>query len=154
MKFSVVAGLLVSFFGFALIPLQASAMTGPPAKAQTSLVVAKTAIDAGEFHKATDELRTVLVKEPENADVWNMLGFSYRRMGEFDMAWDAYERALTINPNHRGANEYLGELYLQQGQMDLAKKQLQKLADLCPFGCRERSTLEKRIQEAQDASES
>ncbi len=147
MKFSVVAGLLTLLSGFALTPAPAIAMTGPPGKAQTSLVVAKTAIDAGEFEKATTELRTVLVNEPDNADVWNMLGFSYRRMGEFDMAWDAYERALTINPNHRGANEYLGELYLQQGQMDLAKQQLKKLAKICPFGCRERNTLEQRIKE-------
>jgi len=151
MRFCVVAGLLIASVGLALASQQAEAMTGPPAKAQTSLVAAKTAIDAGEFQKATAELRVALKAEPENADIWNMLGFSYRRMGAFDMAWDAYERALTINPNHRGANEYLGELYLQQGQMDLAKQQLQKLAELCPFGCRERNMLAKRIEEASES---
>ena len=149
MKHATVAVALVAVsLGLGALPPVASAMTGPPAQAQTSLKTAKMAIDAGQFTEAVTELKAALDKERDNADLWNLLGFSYRKMGDFDLAWDAYERALTLNPNHRGANEYLGELYLQQGQIDLARGQLEKLKQICPFGCRERAELEERIQDA------
>lgn len=139
---------LPAFFGLTMVSIETSAMTGPPAKSDVSLKDAMTAIDAKNFPKAVEELQMALTKEKENADLWNLLGFSYRQMAKFDLAWDAYERALTINPDHRGANEYLGELYLQQGQLDLAKQQLTKLAQICPFGCRERNALKEKIDDA------
>ena len=139
------ASLLVSVAGFA----PAQAMTGPPTTTTLVLTDAKIAIDNKDFKKAIAELQKALEEKDDDADVWNLMGFSYRQMRELDLAWDAYERALTIDPNHRGANEYLGELYLQQGQLELAKKQLQKLVKVCPFGCRERQVLQDAIKAAE-----
>jgi Flp pilus assembly protein TadD len=106
----------------------------------------------GEYTKAVEILRDVIDATPEDADAWNMLGFSYRNLGKSDLAWDAYERALTLEPNHKGAHEYLGEWYLMQGDMASAKAQLDKLAAICPDGCRERTLLAEAIEKAEAGS--
>ncbi len=47
---------------------------------------------------------------------------------------------------HRGANEYLGELYLQTGDLAKAKERLEKLDDICFFGCGEYNDLKAAIE--------
>ena len=46
----------------------------------------------------------------KKADVYNLLGFSYRKHSEpnLDKAFAAYQIALEVNPEHLGAHEYLG----------------------------------------------
>jgi Flp pilus assembly protein TadD len=85
--------------------------------------------------------------EPNNADVLNLLGFSYRKLGEFEQSLTYYQRALTLEPQHRGANEYLGELYLQMGDLPKAEERLARLDRICTFGCEEYSDLKKAIKE-------
>lgn len=106
----------------------------------------------GQFSKAIETLKSVVSDDPDNADAWNMLGFSYRNIGDADNAWDAYERALAINPEHKGAHEYVGEWYLLQGDLASAQAQLAKLEALCPSGCDERDALAESIQKAADNS--
>lgn len=106
----------------------------------------------GQYSKAVETLKSVVSDDPDNADAWNMLGFSYRNMGDADNAWDAYERALAINPEHKGAHEYVGEWYLMQGDLASAKAQLQKLEALCPSGCEEYETLAASVEAADDNS--
>ncbi|WP_425405936.1 tetratricopeptide repeat protein [Hwanghaeella sp.] len=118
-----------------------------PDKPEDFIRRAMSAIQKKNYRYAVFQLKDALKMDKNNADAWNMLGFSYRMQGEekFDLAWNAYEQALTLDPNHIDANEYLGELYLMQGQMDLAKEQLAKLDALCPTGCKERDMLAKAI---------
>jgi len=52
---------------------------------------------------------------------------------------------LAIDPEHRGANEYLGELYLQTNDLAKAKERLNKLDDICYFGCEEFDDLKSAI---------
>ena len=124
-----------------------TAYADPPDKPEDYLRKAVSAINQKNYRGAEYQLRSALDLTRSNPDVWNLLGFSYRKQGKLDQAWDAYERALTLDPDHIDANEYLGELYLMQGQVDLAQKQLDKLAALCPSGCKERDTLAKAIAE-------
>ena len=65
----------------------------------------------------------------KKADVYNLLGFSYRKQSEpdLDKAFDAYTTALEANPEHLGAHEYLGELYITLGKMNKANEMLLKL---------------------------
>ena len=121
------------------------ALADPPDKPEDFLRKAVSAINQKNYRGAEYQLRDALRLTKSNPDVWNLLGFSYRKQGKLDKAWDAYERALTLDPDHIDANEYLGELYLMQGQVDLAKKQLEKLDALCPAGCKERETLAQAI---------
>ena len=65
----------------------------------------------------------------KKADVYNLLGFSYRKHSEpnLDKAFDAYQTALEANPEHLGVHEYLGELYITLGKMNKANEMLSKL---------------------------
>ena len=66
------------------------------------------------------------------ADIYNLLGFSYRKLEnpELDKSFAAYMMALEIDPEHAGAHEYLGELYLMRDQKNQALKMLSKLEKL------------------------
>ena len=147
------------FLAIALIalflPISAMAMgfgnSSSPESDMTYDAGYKKAMD-GQYGEAIEVLKKVVADDPQNADAWNMLGFSYRNTGDSGNAWDAYERALTINPNHKGAHEYLGEWYLMQGDMPSAKAQLDKLKMLCPTGCTESETLDASIQKAASQS--
>ncbi len=107
---------------------------------------AEDAFKAGKYAAAVPLLEKVVARDPKNADAWNRLGFSNRKLGKFSEALADYEKALAINPDHLGANEYLGELYLETGDMPKAEERLAKLDDLCTFGCEEYRTLKAAIQ--------
>ena len=66
------------------------------------------------------------------ADIYNLLGFSYRKLEnpELDKSFAAYMMALEIEPEHAGAHEYLGELYLMRDQKNQAMRMLSKLENL------------------------
>ena len=104
-------------------------------------------IEAEKFEQAIGELGEALEKDPEDADLLNLMAFSNRKLGRFDTAMEYYQKALAIEPDHRGANEYLGELYLQLGQLDKAEERLEILDKECFFGCREFDKLEQAIRE-------
>jgi tetratricopeptide (TPR) repeat protein len=52
------------------------------------------------------------VRHPENADVQNFIGYSYRNLKNYELAFTHYKRAIELDPRHRGAHEYIGETYL------------------------------------------
>lgn len=105
----------------------------------------KKAAMSGKYGDALASLNKVVERDPKNADAWNYIGFSDRKLGKYDESLAAYQKALAINPEHKGAIEYLGELYLQTGKLDMAKEQLAKLDRICTFGCDEYTALKKAI---------
>lgn len=120
-----------------------SASSGDP-----TYVKAVEAVKKKDFKLAIVLLQDVVAKKPKNADAWNYIGYSYRKMGNFDAALGNYKKALAINPDHRGAHEYLGELYVETGRMKLAKEHLARLDGLCFFGCEEYDELKAAIKAA------
>lgn len=104
-------------------------------------------IKAEKFEQAIAKLGEALEKNPNDADLLNLMAFSNRKLGRFDTAMEYYQKALSIEPDHRGANEYLGELYLELGQLDKAEERLEILDKECFFGCREFDELERAIEE-------
>ena len=104
-----------------------------------------TAVKSAEYKKAIKLLNKAVAAEPEDADAWNYIGYSNRKLKQYDLALNAYQKALAINPKHRGANEYLGELYLQTDNLPKARERLKKLDSLCFFGCEEFDDLEAAI---------
>ncbi len=103
------------------------------------------AIESTKFKKAKKLFKKAVKDNPENADAWNYLGFSNRKLEKFDQALDAYQKALAINPDHLGANEYLGELFLQTGELEKARERLKKLNDICTSGCEELDDLKASV---------
>ena len=64
------------------------------------------------------------------ADVYNEIGFAFRKSDDFDNASKYYILALSENPNHLGALEYQGEMFVDLGQKDNALTNLKKLKEL------------------------
>jgi len=110
--------------------------------------MAKKSIGTQDYVQAVPLLEKIVAADPADADAWNYLGFSLRKLGRMDQAQKAYEKALAANPDHLGANEYLGELYVETGRMDLAKERLKRLDKLCFFGCDEYDELKEAITKA------
>ena len=81
------------------------------------------------------------------ADVYNLLGFSYRKNDNPDLekAFESYKIALEANPEHAGAHEYLGELYLKMGDKFMAEKMLAKLEMIAGTNSNEYKKLKKAI---------
>ena len=134
--------------GLGLAPVLSSApayavdnMTSTDAPDLTSV---RTKIKANDYAGALAELRD-LAEDIQQADVYNLLGFTLRKTGDFKTSLTYYTKALELQPDHKAAREYLGELYVETGNLAKAKEQLGILAKLCPSGCEEREDLQKAI---------
>jgi tetratricopeptide (TPR) repeat protein len=108
------------------------------------LTSVRAKIKAKDYNAALTELRD-LAEDVQQADVYNLLGFTLRKTGDYKTSLTYYTKALELQPDHKAAREYLGELYVETGNMDKAKEQLAILAKLCPGGCEEREDLQKAI---------
>ncbi|WP_162938179.1 M48 family metallopeptidase [Kiloniella sp. EL199] len=109
----------------------------------------KTAIKLIKDKKYSDAqplLQKTIKADPDNADAYNMLGYSQRKLGNKDVALSYYNKALDLNPRHRGANEYLGQLYLELNKPAKAKERLEVLDKSCTFGCDEYTSLKEAIE--------
>jgi tetratricopeptide (TPR) repeat protein len=108
------------------------------------LTSVRAKIKAKDFKAALSEL-TPMLATYQHADVYNLMGFSLRKMGEYKQAYTFYRKALDFDPEHKGALEYLGELYVETGEIDKAKQNVVLLQKLCPSGCEELADLEKAV---------
>lgn len=106
----------------------------------------ETAAMDGNFEAAVGHFTKAVNADPTNADAYNMLGFSHRKLGNVELAFENYKAALEINPDHRGANEYIGELYLELGDLASAEKHLKVLDEACFFGCEAYTDLKSAIK--------
>ncbi len=103
------------------------------------------ALRDGGWQEAVDYFKKAVADDAKNAEAYNLMGYSYRRLGEADPAFEAYAKALDLDPRHRGALEYLGQTYLLVGDLAQAEAQLARLKDLCLRRCREADKLRKAI---------
>ena len=122
----------------------ARAMDTVPAATAPDLTSVRAKIKAKDFKGALAELTPMLATH-QDADVYNLMGFSLRKTGDYKQAYTFYRKALEFDPAHKGALEYLGELYVETGQIDKAKENVALLKMLCPGGCEELEDLEEAI---------
>lgn len=121
--------------------------TFTPAGIQAELTKARDDIARADFRAAISRLNDVVTADARNADAYNLLGFSYRKLKNFELAERNYNRALRLDPRHRGAVEYMGELYLETGRRDRAEELLAALEKLCPEGCEELDDLRQAFND-------
>ncbi|MDA4844794.1 tetratricopeptide repeat protein [Hoeflea poritis] len=107
---------------------------------------AHTYIKQGRFDLAMAVLADAAEVSPDNADVWNLIGYSQRNRGKLEESAQAYAKALDLKPDHLGALEYQGELFLLTGDIASAEGNLQRLRELCPQGCEERDELAEEVR--------
>ena len=112
------------------------------------LTAVRAKIKASDYKGAIADLNGLIDKGTQDADVYNLLGFSLRKSGDIKTAWTFYKKALESDPDHKGALEYQGELFVQTGDLDKARDNAAKLAKLCPKGCEELEDLQKAIAQA------
>jgi Flp pilus assembly protein TadD len=113
-----------------------AADTGPSVAQPTvseRLTLAREAIQKKEWRKALAELNVAAKEEPRNADVHNLLGYSYRKQATPNLAkaFEHYKTALQLDPKHKGAHEYIGEAYLMDKKPAEAEKHLASLEQIC-----------------------
>ena len=131
-----VAVCVVALAGFFAAQWVQAADSGPVVKqpnANERIDLARDAIKAKDWKKALAELNLAVREEPRNADVHNLLGYSYRKQASPNLpkAFEHYKTALNLNPKHKGAHEYIGEAYLMDKKPQEAEKHLAELEKLC-----------------------
>jgi Flp pilus assembly protein TadD len=149
MKSPVPLVLLVAALAAATPGLAVDTDTAPPVSAEHA--AGKRAIEVRDWNTAIQSLTAAEQRDPRNADIQNLLGYSYRNAGQLDAAFQHYERALQLDPRHRGAREYLGEAYLMANNLPKAEEQLAALKTMCPRACEERDDLAKSIERYRSA---
>jgi len=105
----------------------------------------KRAFDAKDWNGAINSLTPAAARDPSNADIQNLLGYSNRKLGNMDLAFKYYDRALELNPKHRGALEYEGVAYLMVNNLPKAEAHLATLDKICFLPCEEYNDLKKAI---------
>ena len=128
----------------ALLSAPAFAVDNMSSTDAPDLTSVRAKIKAKDYAAALTELRD-LAEDIQQADVYNLLGFTLRKTGDVKTSLTYYTKALELQPDHKAAREYLGELYVETGNMEKAREQLAVLAKLCPGGCEERDDLQKAI---------
>ena len=116
--------------------------------------LAEKHIDNQSYNKSLKLLKKLTKREDlgtKRADIYNLLGFSYRKLEnpDLDKSFAAYMMAIELDPSHLGAHEYLGELYLMRDQKDKALIILEKLDQLAGSNSKEYKELKIAIDEYQ-----
>jgi Flp pilus assembly protein TadD len=107
----------------------------------------KQAMEKKNWPEALRRYQIALKRNPDNADLHNYLGFSYRNAGRMDLAFKHYLRAIELDPRHRGAHEYIGEAYLMVRNLAKAEEHVAALEKICLLPCEELDDLRKKVAE-------
>ncbi len=120
----------------------------PQSSDRPDLSAVRAKIYSGSYDEAARELQT-LTTTVQHADVYNLLGFSLRKLQRYDEAAKWYREALRYDATHRPALEYQGELFIDIADYPSAQKNLQLLRLLCfPKGCEEYDKLKEALLRA------
>ena len=119
-----------------------SSTAGKPAAYNEAVALIK----AENYLDAITKLKKAEENAKDDADIQNLLGFSYRKSGNLDDAAKHYDKALDLDPKHKGALEYQGELFLLLGDKAAAEENLEKLDKICWLGCDELDKLRAAIE--------
>ena len=150
MKSRFTGTVIAALIAFGSLQSQA-ADTGPAVRqpnASERLDLARDAIKKQDWKRSLAELNLAVREEPRNADVHNLLGYTYRKQATPNLpkAFEHYKTALSLNPKHKGAHEYVGEAYLMDKKPQEAEKHLVELEKICGNKtCEEYADLAKAI---------
>ena len=150
--------ILLLFVSFNAIGAGTSSSTDDSTQTADQIIklyaLAEKHIDNQSYDKSLKLLKKLTKREDlgtKRADIYNLLGFSYRKLEkpDLDKSFAAYMMAIELDPSHLGAHEYLGELYLMRDQKDKALIILEKLDQLAGSNTEEYRVLKIAIDEYQ-----
>ncbi len=78
------------------------------------------ALDAEDFRKALDLLNKASQLNPDEVEVWNMLGLTYQALGHDREAWRSYKFALRADPDSTNALWYAAQFLHEREDYPLA----------------------------------
>ena len=140
------AFLLALALGGAPLAIRADYSDDPDLAAKDEDYAAATkAVTDKRWEEAIARLRKAEVRNPDHADLQNLLGYSHRNLRQFDLSFKHYKRAIEIDPRHRYAHEYIGEAYLMVGDVEGAERHVALLKGICLLGCEQLARLEKAV---------
>ncbi len=140
--------LLMLALAFSLTTLAAGSDSSTPAVARDpDFDGGKQAIEAKNWTLALEMFGRASVRDPNNADIQNYLGYANRKSGNLDAAFANYATALRLDPRHKAAHEYVGEAYLMVNNLAKAEEHLEALDKICFWSCEEFRDLKREIDE-------
>jgi len=110
-----------------------------PAFAAGYRVAYDTIYERNDYPTAIAQLKSL--GHDDNANVANLIGYSYRKLGDYKQSQIWYEHALTIDPNHVLTWQYYGLWQLEQGNREQAMFHLSRIAAICGTDCEEYKSL-------------
>jgi tetratricopeptide (TPR) repeat protein len=114
----------------------------------SDLSAIRAQIYSGDYEKAAAALQA-LTPTVQHADLYNLLGYTHRKLKRYDEAARWYKQALYYDGAHRPALEYQGELFIEIGDFANAEKNLELLRLACyPKGCEEHDKLKNALTRA------
>ena len=105
-----------------------------------------TIYDRNDYVSAIEQLKAL--GRDDQADVANLIGYSYRKLGDYRLSQVWYERALKADPNHVLTWQYYGLWQTEQGNRDSAQYHLSRIAAICGTGCDEYRSLAAALEKA------
>ena len=153
MKYLIILLTFISFSSFGAGTESSTSDASPDASEQITKLyeLAEKHIYNEKYDKSLKLLKKLTKREDlgtKRADIYNLLGFSYRKIEKpnLDKSFAAYMMALELDPDHVGTHEYLGELYLMRGNLDKASSMLVKLETLAGKDAQEYKDLLNAIE--------
>ena len=145
--------LLLFYFIIIIYPLtKTMANLDAPVTANVSkedMVIDKSTIliflDQGKYEEAQRNLLIIIKKDQQDAEAYNLLGYTERQLQNYIIAINYYKMALNINKDYIGAHHYIAMAYLELDDLDKAKYHLDQLDLICLFGCEDFFEVKNKI---------
>jgi tetratricopeptide (TPR) repeat protein len=115
-----------------------------PAFVQGYRAAYATIYDRYDYAAAIEQLKAL--GHEDNANVANLIGYSYRKLGDYKLSQVWYERALKADPNHVPTWQYYGLWQIEQGNRDSAQYHLNRIAAICGIDCKEYHSLAAALE--------
>ena len=93
------------------------------------------ALGLNDYHQAEKELELAVefgVRKYDLAEIYTILGKTYKNLGRLDEAIATHKKALTVNPEYHKAWNNLGIAYLEINQYEEAEKCMKRAVELDP----------------------
>jgi tetratricopeptide (TPR) repeat protein len=100
--------------------------------AQAFLHLADEYSRRGDYGKAAECYRKILVFDPTSASALSNLGAMLRRQGQLPEAEEVLDRAVRLHPGFASARTNLGNVYFQQKRFEDAEREYEEAARLDP----------------------